>query len=563
MIGAAIQKVAQRQPSAIAIDGPDGTVSYEEFVALVQACAATLQQAAPKETHIGFVADQTLEGVVGLIAIMWAGKVAVPIDSRFDVALITDMLQPFTSTVLTDEAGMNNLKGLKAYSVQQLMSRSGVAIQAAQEHSLAYILHTSGTTGKPKAVMASQAALYKVARRLADRYYITKNTRVLQFARLSFDSAVVEICSTLLMGGTLVVPGKPLREDLYGTLQQLLEQRRIQVATLPPSVVIPMEPQLLGNLKSLIVAGEPCPPQLANRLYKSVRHFINAYGPTESIVCATTYEMKQPADQSVPIGTTLPGLHITLRHPETAQLITDGPGEVCISGDMLAEGYANNAELTEQKFVTADGKRYYRSGDIAALRPDGNLEYIGRIDNQVKINGQRIELEGVEATIQKVFSLEKAVVFLPEQSASLACAYVAAQPIDSSEFAEGLKGKLPSFAVPTSFRFLETMPLDRNGKIDRRAVRALPTEDTAAVETEASAAVQQMIAVWQNILGSDVTVHAQSDFFEIGGDSLGAMRLITDIGRVFNKTVPLSAILADPITPQHMTEIVVSKQENV
>lgn len=562
MIGAALQKVALRQPSSIAVDGPDGKVSYEELLVLVRTCAVHLQHVAPSENYIGLVADQTLGGVVALLAIMWAGKVAVPIDPRFETKLIADMLHPFTKTMLVDVPRKDAPDWLQMHIIDDLMRKKYQGATGPQKQHLAYILHTSGTTGKPKAVMASQAALYKVARRLADRYYITKSTRVLQFAHLSFDSAVVEICSTLLTGGTLVVPGKQLREDLYGTLKILLDQRRIHVATLPPSVIIPMEPSTLGSLKSLIVAGEPCPPQLANRLYKTVRHFINAYGPTESIVCATTYEMKEPCHRSVPIGTTLPGLRVTLRDPETAQQVTDGPGEIYISGDMLADGYAGDPSLTAQKFIDINGIRYYRSGDIAMLRPDGNFEYVGRIDNQVKINGQRVELEGIEATIQSVFLLEKVVVFVPEQGSSLVCAYIADAPISTTDFTERLGKILPSFAIPLSYRHLSTMPLDRNGKVDRRAIQQLPSDTTTAYIDD-SEVVQQMITIWQSILGSGSNIDAQSDFFEVGGDSLSAMRLIADISRVFNVTVSLSDILDDPITPKHMTETVTSRQEDV
>lgn len=562
MIGAALQKVALRQPSSIAVDGPDGKVSYEELLVLVRTCAAHLQHVAPSENYIGLVADQTLGGVVALLAIMWAGKVAVPIDPRFETKLIADMLRPFTKTMLVDVPRKDAPDWLQMHIIDDLMRKKYQDAAGPQKQHLAYILHTSGTTGKPKAVMASQAALYKVARRLADRYYITKSTRVLQFAHLSFDSAVVEICSTLLTGGTLVVPGKQLREDLYGTLKILLDQRRIHVATLPPSVIIPVEPSTLGSLKSLIVAGEPCPPQLANRLYKTVRHFINAYGPTESIVCATTYEMKEPCNRSVPIGATLPGLRVTLHDPETAQQVTDGPGEIYISGDMLADGYAGDPRLTAQKFIDINDIRHYRSGDIAMLRPDGNFEYVGRIDNQVKINGQRVELEGIEATIQSVFLLEKVVVFVPEQGSSLVCAYIADTPISTADFTERLGKILPSFAIPLSYRHLSTMPLDRNGKVDRRAIQQLPSGTTTAYVDD-SEVVRQMITIWQSILGSGSSIGAQSDFFEVGGDSLSAMRLIADISRVFNVTVSLSDILDDPITPKHMTETVTSRQEDV
>ncbi len=560
MIGAAIQKVAQRQPSAIAIEGLDKSVSYSELIDHIQRAAAHLKKIAPQETYIGLIADQSVNGVIAMLAIMWCGKVVVPIDPRFDTTLIAEMLSPFTKTVLVDSHFKQFMPpDFHVCDTSDLVQKSNATIHTEQPQQLAYILHTSGTTGKPKAVVASRKALNKVSRRLARRYYIAKSTRVLQFARLSFDSAMVETCSTLLVGGVLVIPGRQLREDLYGTLAGLLSTKRIQVATLPPSVIIPMEPSLLSNLKSLIVAGEPCPPQLANRLYKSVPHFINAYGPTESIVCATTYEVTRLSGQSVPIGTALPGVKVTLRDPETGQECLSGSGEICISGDMLADGYANKPGLTNQKFINATAGRYYRSGDIGSFLPDGSLKYLGRVDNQIKLNGQRIELEGVEATIQEVLALDKAVVFVPEQMTSLVCAYIAPYKIDTAIFTEKLTGKLPSFAIPATYRHLDSLPLDRNGKVDRKTLSRTYTPEPVASGLGVASEVQQMIEVWRNILGDTGQINENSDFFEIGGDSLGAMRLIADISRVFNKTLSLSEILDDPITPQHMTEIVIAK----
>ena len=548
MLADQLSIIVSRQPDAIAIkDGYRGTITYRDLWRYLKATSAALDKRLGKEVYVAGMADQDAFAVITYIATMLTGRVIIPLDPRHNPTIVEETLAPFTHTILSDSPTDLN-EPFVTLLFDNIVTKSPVEYTFKSSNEDAYILHTSGTTGKPKPVLADQAALLHVATALADRYYITPQSKVLQFAYLSFDSSLIEIWSTLLAGGTIVIPGRPLRDDLYGCLEDLLRKDAITAVTLPSSVASNVNPKYLGALSTLVLAGDECPVELANSLYPKIPHLINAYGPTESIICATTFEITN-LQARVPIGMPLPGMNIFIDNPDA-----NGQGEIILSSSSLAKGYAHNEELTNIKFQTYNGRRAYRSGDIGRLNSEGFYEFIGRVDNQVKINGQRIEIEGVEAHIRNM-TRNNAVSVISYRD-KLYCIYEASQPL--SEFVNleaTLNGCLPEYAIPRTSLLIEKLPLDLNGKINRKTLQEFVARHFLQGQGVNSyeALDSDMIKLWAEVLGIPAnTIQNTTNFFTVGGDSLDALRLVKAINTNYQSAVKLSDIIKSPTTPESM-----------
>jgi non-ribosomal peptide synthetase component F len=281
MLAKYLQKIVENHPKAIAIvDQSLGEVTYEQLWKLILACATNIQQKLGAERYLGLMADQDGRAIITLIATIILGKTIIPIDPRYTPSLAEEILSPYTEHLVVSSP-VKNSRHLNQLTLDSLILQppnNSVDIEYSSENNDAYILHTSGTTGKPKAVLADQKALLHVALTLKKTYHITHASRVLQFAYLSFDSSLVEIWSTLLSGGTLVIAGSELRSNMYGFLERELSLGSISIVTLPPSIANNLPVDCLSSLDTLVLAGEELPTELANRLLGKPRHLINAYG---------------------------------------------------------------------------------------------------------------------------------------------------------------------------------------------------------------------------------------------------------------------------------------------
>jgi len=557
MLSELLLKSVESNPNGTAILDPvKASITYSQLWELVKSTSARIEATSKLDSRIAIVADQDAYAVVACIAVMLTGRVVVPIDPRHSNKLIETMLEPLTRTIICQK----NTKFsdmFRVISLDHLVSNEKLDYEFSSDNSNAYILHTSGTTGKPKAVLADQASLCYVASSLAKRYYITSKSRVLQFAYLSFDSSLIEIWSTLISGATLVIAGKRLRDDMYGCLGDVLERTNITAITLPPSIVSELNINHLSKLKTLVLAGEEFPPKLANRFLGKVAHIINAYGPTESIICTTTYEVTTNQRIRVPIGSPLGGISIKIDDPNVR-----GEGEMLIVSPYLAKSYVNDVRLTKMKFnYEKSGHRYYRTGDIGRLRDDGLYEYIGRLDNQVKINGQRVEIEGIEEQIRKLSGLNEIAVVV--KSNQIYCFYRAANiSVKIGDLSIKLGTVLPDHMIPRDYIAINKMPRNLNGKIDRQILlKNLLIEHklskSAKNNFDSDTQYKVMIKIWSELFKIPISkVRGDSSYFSFGGDSLSALRLIDFIADRFYVKPRLSELISDPATPNSMLEVV-------
>ncbi|BBL70958.1 hypothetical protein MoryE10_15640 [Methylogaea oryzae] len=420
---------------------------------------------------------------------------------------------------------------------------------------LAYVIYTSGSTGKPKGVLVEHRGLSNLVQAQGEAFDVHPGDRVLQFARLGFDASVSEIFVTLGRGATLVLA--PPGELLAGAeLSRLLREQRISVATLPPSALATLPDTDLPELHTLVVAGEACPAPLVQRWARG-RRFLNAYGPTEGTVCASIAACNGDS-AAPPIGRPMANTQVYVLDEQGQPLPVGAAGEIHIGGVGLARGYLNRPELTEERFVSAafeahleplspQGRgvgerggvgekaaaRLYRSGDLGRWRADGQLEFLGRLDEQVKLRGYRIELGEIEARLLEHPAIRECLVLLREDSgAARLAAYVSGNgPLpELSELHRHLRAFLPDYMVPAEFQVLDALPRDAHGKFDRRALagmggRSLQGGAYLAPVTPTQTA---LAAIWSEVLRVE-RVGLRDNFFELGGDSILSIQLVSKV----------------------------------
>jgi amino acid adenylation domain-containing protein len=542
------QVFAQRaaaQPEATAVVYQDQALTYGELNARANQLAHYLQTlGVGPEVMVGLSVEPSVELVVGLLAIFKAGGAYVPIDPAYPPQRQAYMLADSQVRILLTQQPL--LPQLPDHSTQVICldadwptiapypdtnPSSGVSLD-----SLAYVIYTSGSTGQPKGVLVTHRGIPNLAATEAERFRIDAASRVLQFTSFSFDACLSETVMTLYPGAALYVASR--EERLPGPrLIQLLQSQNITHATLPPSAlaVLPQEP--LPDLKVIIVAGEPCPAGLVAEWGQN-RRFCNAYGPTETTVCATTH-VCEPDGRQPPIGRPIANTQIYILDAQQQPLPIGVAGEVYIGGIGLARGYHNRPDLTAAKFVPhpfspAPQARLYRTGDLARYRSDGTVEFLGRIDHQVKLRGFRIEPGEISAVLEQHGSVAHALVLLREDEPGnkRLVAYVVAAPGTSPTAAElraWVLQHLPDYMVPSVFILLERFPLTPNGKVDRAA---LPSPDPELVSRSRPCVpprtpIEQSIGqIWADVLKLQ-QVSIYDNFFELGGHSLLATQVIS------------------------------------
>jgi amino acid adenylation domain-containing protein len=421
---------------------------------------------------------------------------------------------------------------------------------------LAYAIYTSGSTGRPKGVLLHHRGLTNLVLDKAGAYAVPEDSRVLQFASLSFDVSVWEIFETFLSGATLVIA---TAESLMPVtpLLNLLREQRITRLCLPPTVLAILPSSDLPNLRTVITAGEACSAEVAANWSSPERHFLNAYGPTEITVLATKSE---PLDGSCkpPIGKPVANMECYVLDANLQPVPIGVVGELYVGGVGVARGYLGRPELTAERFVPhpfsqEPGKRLYRTGDLACFQEDGQVDYRGRIDQQVKVRGFRIELEEIENVLAQHTGVRDTVVLAREDvpGDKRLVAYVVTAPgatHDAGEWRAWLSQKLPDYMIPSVFISMNAFPLNTSGKINRAALPApdasRPSQEQAYVGPR-DQLEQLLVDLWQPVLGlKQLGVH--DNFFEVGGDSIKGAILINRLQELLGTYVYVAVIFDAP-----------------
>jgi amino acid adenylation domain-containing protein len=583
---------AASTPAAMAVEWESGSWTYDQLQRQSDLWATQLRAlGAGPEQFVALALGRGPQTLAALLGTLKCGAAFLPLDAAQPGARLLAMIgQAAPRVVVAEPALAEDLRPLPASLVivddpwrpNAPLGSAGTAVRSMRDailrrwqsgrsaaeptqepnERLAYAIFTSGSTGQPKAVLVTHRGLGHLVRAQRAMFGLRPGSRVLQFASLVFDAAVSEIFVTLCSGATLclaaaedLLPGEPLRRTLC--------DRGITVATLPPSVLGRLGEATLPALRTLVVAGEACPAELVNR-FSPGRRMINAYGPTEATVCATMYLCPAQCTQPPPIGRPIQGFEARVVAADGTLAAEGHEGELYLAGPGLARGYLNQPELTAEKFVAlalaGDARRWYRTGDVVRQLPDGNLQYVGRIDEQIKIRGVRIEPGEVAATLRDIPGVREAVV-LPQREGSAEpylAAYVAVADdsgLTETSLMNALRQRLPVHLLPSRLVLVDRLPLNRWGKVDRQALAAAATRPAWPARHPADSPVArdrlewELTRIWRDVLQCD-DVRVTDDFFLLGGDSLRAMELLARIQCDLGYTLPTHRLMSGPTIAQ-------------
>ena len=565
------EEQVERTPDAVAVSFQSQQLTYQQLNCQANKLAHHLQKLGVKpEVRVGICVERSLSMVVGLLAILKAGGAYVPLDPRSPQERLTYILSDSQASVLLTDSSIT-LSGqpltvvcLDTLDFSQNSQKNPVS--RVTQKNLAYVIYTSGSTGNPKGVAMSQRSLVNLLYWQMDESALSC-AKTLQFASISFDVSFQEIFSTWCYGGTLVLITEKLQKDGFALLQ-LIAQEKVERLFLPfvalqqlahAASIAQFYP---ASLRQIMTAGEQLhiTPVLVN-FFKELSGCTlqNQYGPTESHV-VTSFTLKNMASSwspLPPIGQAIANTQIYILDCHLQPLPIGIAGELYIGGVAIARSYINSPELTAEKFIpnpfAKDGSRLYKTGDRARYLPDGNIEFLGRIDNQVKVRGFRIELGEIETALAAHPQVREAVVIarVDQPGNKRLVAYIVPkQHLDTSELLCYLKQKLPDYMLPSAFvKLLDALPLTPSGKIERRALPAPLSRETRNISTDLipprTATEEVLTAIWSDVLGLEkVGIH--DNFFALGGHSLSAMQVIARLRETFKVELPISCLFDYP-----------------
>ena len=559
---------ADRTPEETALECGENVLSYRELNQKANQLANYLKEmGVNRGSLIAVFVERSCEMVVSLIGIMKAGAAYVPLDTTYPEERLKMMLEDAQPAVmLTREKLLPRLPQYRARVVCLDRDGPGIASKGWQSprvslspEDLAYVIYTSGSTGKPKGAMNTHGGLRNHLLWRQATFPLGLSDRILQRISISFDPSVWEIWGPLVAGARLILSTGPT-EDLHYVAGELLKHK-ITVFQSPPPIIqmlldIPEFSQC-ACLRSVLCGAESLTRPLQERFYSTLNAELhNLYGPSEGAVDATWWKCERSAEEAiVPIGRPVANVQMYVLGADLEPAPVGVAGELYIGGVGLARGYLNRPELTAQQFVAnpfsdKGGERLYKTGDLARWRPDGALEFLGRLDQQVKVRGFRIELGEIEAVLGRHEDVEQAVVVKDDSANESLIAYVVPRkhpPVaDRRALRRYLRAKLPEYMVPSAFVKLDALPLTRNGKIDRGA---LPRPDSNLVDARFEAPrtpIEEMLAaVWAEVLGIE-RIGIRDNFFDLGGHSLLATRVISRIRKHWRINVSLQQLFEEP-----------------
>ncbi|MDP5144804.1 amino acid adenylation domain-containing protein [Rheinheimera baltica] len=569
------EQYAASTPHKVALVQDETSLSYQQLDCMANQLAHHLRaQGVTANSLVGLCMNRNTQMLIALLAILKAGGAYLPIDPDYPQSRIDHMVNDAAiSLVLTEQQLLARFSELAVTCLccddEVLLAQTGLLSELPLDtivtpEDLMYVIYTSGSTGKPKGVMISQRNIMSYREIIRQDYAISAEDRVLQFSSVSFDMFVEELSASLFSGGTLI-----LRNDavMAGGLSfwAFIKQHDISVICLPTafwhqlctddSLIMARE----TLLRTVTVGGEAMNRHAAQlwhtQLGAQVTAF-NTYGPTETTIIASIFDLAQLQEHHVEVPVGLPARNTRLYILDAQQrpVPVGAVGELCIAGDRVGKGYLNQPELTASKFLPEPGQRnslMYRSGDLVRFLPDGQIAFVGRVDEQVKIRGYRIELSEIEHHLQAHDQIQQALVMAidaPSGDKRLVAYITTKKAVQQDVLLLSLKSmlqqQLPQFMLPSAYTVLSHIPLNGNGKIDKSA---LPAPDFSQLQHAYIAPKTdvelQLCQMWQHLLGLE-QVGIDDNFFEIGGHSLLVTRLISEIRQTFNLNIPIKTLFS-------------------
>ncbi|GIG88682.1 Pls/PosA family non-ribosomal peptide synthetase [Plantactinospora endophytica] len=562
---------AEGDPGHLAVDDGERRLTFAELDARANQFARLLlaRGVAPGD-RVGLLLDRSAFAYLAILAVSKIHAVYVPVDANFPADRIAFVVADAeVRTIVTLSTLADRLDGIDGTVIRidtdpefdrQATARIDPADLPASsdEDELAYLIYTSGSTGRPKGVAIDQANICNFVRVAVEVYGLREDDRVYQGMTIAFDFSVEEIWVPLVSGATLVpstAPGALVGSDLAG----FLARHRVTALCCVPTLLATIEEEL-PRLRFVLVSGEACPAHLVNRWHRPGRVLLNVYGPTETSVTATWTRLEP--DRPVTIGVPLPTYSVVILDPDDRILPAGRTGEIGVAGIGLSPGYVNRPDLTARAFIpdrtgipNNPSGRIYRTGDLGRITDDGQIEYLGRIDSQVKVRGYRIELTEIESVLLRLPEVAQAAVttYQPEPGVVELAAFYTRRPgaaaLDHTAALAALRTRLPSYMVPAYLEELPELPTLPSDKVDRKRLpepsgpRALPTTPVVAPVGPTESALAEVLA---ELLRVD-RVSVRDDFFtDLGADSLVMSRYCTRLRERLGADVPIKDVYLNP-----------------
>ncbi|MDW7614145.1 amino acid adenylation domain-containing protein [Peribacillus simplex] len=566
----------EKTPNSTAVIFEDKQVTYKELNDKSNAFARMLREKGVKpEDIVGIMLERSIEMVAGIMGILKSGAAYLPIDPKNPKDRVEYMLKDASSQLLVTSPELLNgiefagtIIDANEEATFEGETRNLEAVNSPND--LAYVIYTSGTTGNPKGVMVEHHSLTKTMLFQKEDFGFNKDNVVLPIINYAFDGFVILFYTPLISGSKVILVNNDEMINPY-KVSEYIKTYKVTDYLSVPSIYLTVLDYLSQddplNLKLVTLVGEEIPVkaiEFTNRLNMGIE-IVNRYGPSENTV-ETTIMRHVEKSNKILIGKPIANTKVYILDKDNNIVPIGVPGEMCIGGNRLARGYLNRPDLTKEKFISnpyEPGKRMYKTGDMAKWLPDGNIQFLGREDNQVKIRGLRIELREIEDKLLRHPEIKEAVV-VAEKNEDLdhfLIAYIAGSPVAISDIKNYLNESLPQYMVPSYIIWLERMPLTNNGKIDQKSLPKPDVNEHVNVYAAPRNFVEKELAnLWEDVLGVK-KVGIDDNFFDLGGHSLKANVLISKIHKNLNIEIPIKELFLNP-TIRDISSYINNSSEN-
>jgi len=555
------EEQVERTPNHVALVFKNKEVTYRELNERINQLANLLRSSGISRNDIvAILGDRSIDMVIAIIGVLKSGAAYMPIDPRYPAERIEYMLENSEATVLLVESIVTKDFSYNGTIIcleddQVYASECDTIDSINKMDDLAYVMYTSGSTGKPKGVMLKHRGVINLSIFYDRMFCFKENSRIVHMANVAFDAAVVEIFPPLIHGATIFILEKEKALD-RNEFAQFIRLHEIQIAQFVPITLRELlsYDSKLDSLDKVLVAGDKLDDELKDKILSKGYQLTNHYGPTETTVDSIVAVCsKEKSTIGKPIANTRIYILDSYGNPAPIRVV----GEIYIAGEGIAKGYINNPVLTTEKFILNPlgiKEIIYKTGDIGYWEMDGSITFLGRKDNQIKLRGYRIELEEIENQLLKHKAIEKAVVVSKQDDKGqlyLSAYFTAEIILELSQLKEHITKELPEYMVPTRFTQITEMPLTNSGKVDKKALPEDSDAFLSSVEYVPPTNQQEakLVTIWEKTLGlTEVGIH--HNFFDIGGHSLAAANLVSQIHKTMDISIPFPKILEHPTIAQ-------------